>query len=472
MATPKKPVVFDVVIKKAGSEMIIPETMNYDQAITELERRKKYEEEDVAISEPVNGFVYDAAIAFNKAMAKMFGWVSAERTPGFFGSNPPQLIAVPISHKETTRVPWGRFTVPGITGWLSTGIQDQDGHLIMVINAQVKRKHEETIKELARLTRDILAKESIFRSKPIQVQFRDEDDELMSMPNIKFMDLDDVNPNQLIFSDQLTAQINTNLFTPIIKTKYCEKSRIPIKRGVLLAGKYGTGKTLAARVTAYHAVHNGWTFIYISSPTELPEAIAMARDYQPAVIFSEDIDRAAGEERDDSVNEILNTLDGIDTKNSKIMVVLTTNHLESINQAMFRPGRLDAVITVEAPDAAAAIRLVRLYGGDQISDNEDLTHVGERLAGQIPAVIRECVERSKLYAISLATVEELEAWNGKPPLTGRALLYSAEGMTHQLQLLNPPEKLIKSNATEFGEAMGKEIAGGMSKVMGLQKITN
>lgn len=461
----KKPVVYDVKIKKAGSEMVIPENMTYDAAITELERRKKYEEEEVQIVEPINGFIYDAAIAFNKAMAKMFGWVSAESTPGFFGSKPPQLIAVPVSHNETIKVPWGRFSVPGITGYLQTQTGYEDNRMILNISAVVKRKHEETIKRLAQLTRDILHKESIFRSKPIQVTFRDEDGEELGLPTVKFMDLTSVNPEQLIFSRGLMQQIATNIFTPILKTKYCKMSSIPIKRGVLLAGKYGTGKTLAARVTAYHAITNGWTFIYISSPEELPNALAMARDYEPAVIFSEDIDRVAGEDRDDMVNEILNTLDGIDSKNSQVMVVLTTNHVDRINQAMFRPGRLDAVITVEPPDAEAAQRLVRLYGGKQIDEKEDLTVVGEQLAGQIPAVIRECVERSKLYAISLASVEELEQCNGKPKLSSEALLYSSSNMTHQLALLNPPQKVAKTAATEIGEGMGREIGAAMRVIV-------
>ena len=41
-----------------------------------------------------------------------------------------------------------------------------------------------------------------------------------------------------------------NLFTPITRVKDCIKNSIPVKRGILLGGTYGTGKTLAATVAA------------------------------------------------------------------------------------------------------------------------------------------------------------------------------------------------------------------------------
>lgn len=43
--------------------------------------------------------------------------------------------------------------------------------------------------------------------------------------------------------------------------------------------------------------------------------------------------------------------------------------------------------------------MIRVYGRDLIGANEDLTHAAKELAGQIPAMIRETVERSKLFAI-------------------------------------------------------------------------
>ena len=151
-----------------------------------------------------------------------------------------------------------------------------------------------------------------------------------------------------------------------------------MKRGVLLGGKYGTGKTLAATVAARLAQDNGITYVYTPRADELGDAIAFAKQYQsPAcVVFCEDIDRQVTGQRTVAMDDILNILDGVDTKTDNIITVLTTNHLDNVNQAMLRPGRLDAIINVETPDAYTAERLVRHYGGEAINAAEDLTEVG------------------------------------------------------------------------------------------------
>lgn len=449
----------DVVdIVRHGEKMILPEDMTLPRAIAVLQRQMEYEEETVVINETISGFIWDGALALQKAFTKKFGWVSAEPIPGFFGSTPPQLISIEIGYGKTTQVPWGRFSLPGIDGYVQTGTNIHKGRFVFQFSASVKRKHTAVIADIARLTREFLRDESIYRSQAIQIDFRNPDGSVNEMPMPNFMDLNGINPKALIFSDDVDTQISTNIFTPITKTLACEMSKIPLKRGVLLAGKYGTGKTLAAKVTAKHAVDNGWTFIYIKSPAELPEAIIFAKDYEPAVIFSEDIDRAAARERTNQVNDILNTLDGIDTKNSKIMVILTTNHLDQINEAMFRPGRLDAVITISPPDAKAAIRLVQQYAGSQLQENEDLTIVGTTLAGQIPAVIREAVERAKLYEINLRTNDQLAAVNYRPQITSQALLAAAQGMNAQLKLLSPTPPETNDPHQAVQEQLAERIA--------------
>jgi SpoVK/Ycf46/Vps4 family AAA+-type ATPase len=73
--------------------------------------------------------------------------------------------------------------------------------------------------------------------------------------------------------------------------------KVPLKRGVLLEGPYGTGKTLTAFVTAKKCVENGWTFIMLDRVAALKEALTFARMYAPAVVFAEDIDRSVEGER-------------------------------------------------------------------------------------------------------------------------------------------------------------------------------
>ncbi len=182
------------------------------------------------------------------------------------------------------------------------------------------------------------------------------------------------------------------------------KARIPLKRGILLEGPYGCGKTMSANVTSKICIENGWTFILLDDVGALKDALLFAQRYAPAVVFSEDIDRVI-EQRDDRGNDLLNTIDGILAKDSQVITVLTTNFVEKLDKAMLRPGRLDAVISLRAPDADSVQRLVNIYARGLLADGENLIAVGEALAGNIPATIREVVERSKLAMMSNHSLE-------------------------------------------------------------------
>lgn len=419
-------------VVRHGEKLLIPPGMGIPEAIDILERQAKYEEEQIEIKEDINCFIWDGALAMSKAMKQKFGWASAEIIPGSFftPSQKPQMISVEISYNETVLVPWGRFTLPNIEGYVETGWNNKDGRVIFQFHAVVKRKHESAIRELIAIARDIASKESIYKGKAIRIRFNNDDGEALSWPIPKFLDISRVKENELIFSDEVQSAVSTSIFTVVEHTEKCRKHKIPLKRGVLLSGPYGTGKTLVAYVTAKKCVDNAWTYLYCERADELGEMVRFAKHYEPAVIFCEDIDREVAGERSVQMDEILNIVDGIESKNSELMIILTTNHIENINKAMLRPGRLDAVINVLPPDAKAVEKLIRLYGGFAIAPEEDLKEASEILKGQIPAVVRECVERSKLSAIRHCKDESTEM-----KITGGALLEASRTMKMQLDLL-------------------------------------
>jgi transitional endoplasmic reticulum ATPase len=277
------------------------------------------------------------------------------------------------------------------------------------------------------------------------MRFRDEDGDIIDMPEPKFIDTNDVDEAMLVYPAKTQAAIETNLFTPIQRIRDCIANGIPVKRGVLLGGTFGTGKTMAAKVASKYAVQNGITYLYVTRADELADAIEFAKMYcdPGCVIFCEDIDRAMegnNAERTEAIDDILNIIDGIDTKSSNIITVLTTNSLETITPAMLRPGRLDAVIDVLPPDAAAAEKLVRLYAGDAVDIDADLSEVGQKLDGVIPAVIAEVVKRAKLAQLRLQEPGTLVT-----KLSAQALLDASESMKSQLDLLYREE--VKDETT-------------------------
>ena len=452
----------NVGIKHEGKSIVLPDDpgrMTERTAIQYLERKLEADEMTTRCRHEILSHPFEGAWALKKVLEKKFGWAETfvKKTQTMFGEKqePPQTISLEVAHGVFEDVLWGYFKLPGLDNCeiKCSGTMTSKG-LAFVIDGEIKAKHAEFVEEIANDVREFLKTNSIYKGQAIRLKC-DKDGTLDIYNPPGFVDLSKVKQDELIFEEELTKQVETNLFAPIENTQTCRDHKIPLKRGVLLEGPYGTGKTLAAYVTADKAVKNGWTFIYLDRVSGLEKAIEFARRYEPCVIFAEDIDRIMDGERDVATDDVLNTIDGIQSKNSEIMVILTTNDVNNIEKAMLRPGRLDAVISFSPPDAEAAKRLVRLYARGLVGDDQDLTKSGQELEGTIPAVIREVVERSKLYAISRGD-ETLDR------LDDEDIANAAQGMKRHLALLEVEEEapsVEEQVGTSFGDLVGTKLMG-------------
>ena len=444
-------------VEKSGEKLIIPKDWTAKQALKFLEERIAYEQEEVKVSETFDVFPWDGAVATHNVLTNVYGWARAVPTPGFFGPKPPELQTVDLDWDKQIKVVWGRIELPNIKGFVQTGYGQANGRYVFQLNAVVKRESEATVQDLFDKVRVEIRKNSIYRGKALKMRFRDEKGKVLPLPEPKFLNALAVDEDLLVYSDRVMRAIDTNLFTPIKRVDDCIRNGISLKRGVLLGGPYGTGKTLGAFVAAKYAVQAGVTFLYVPRADELADAIMFAKQYQsPAcVVFCEDIDRVMDGERDVKMDDILNIVDGIDSKYSNIMVVLTTNNMERIHAAMLRPGRLDAVVEVTAPDARAVEKLLRNYGRDVIAADADLTKAGEALAGNIPAVIAEVIKRVKLTQLKYQKPGEKIRQVG-----GEAVVEAAETLKDQIELLERRSRPAEKDQT-LERAMGKIVTKAM-----------
>ena len=415
-----------------GEQLILPAGVTIDDAIALLKRRKEYDNEVTEVSATFDCFPWDGAHALFQTIKRRFGWASMETVYTFFGPQRPQIIEIENGYGTVTQITWGRLSLFKEDGFIDCGVAKKGARYIFKATATVKRKHEGFVKELYQEVRVELKHHSLYRGQAVSLRFRTDNGESMSVPEAKFVDTRGATRESLIFSSAVQAAIDTNLFTPIERMEDCKRAHIPVKRGILLTGQFGVGKTLAAKVAAALAVANEKTFIYCKRADEFPEAVEFALQYQPAILFCEDIDRVVTGARSAEMDTILNIIDGVDTKNAEVIFVLTSNAPEKINPAILRPGRLDAVIEVTPPDTEAVIRLIHLYGGDFIDKAANLTRAAELLAGNIPAVIEEVVKRSKLSALKTTPLGTTDFLVGE-----EALAEAADTMKMQLRLLNP-----------------------------------
>lgn len=134
---------------------------------------------------------------------------------------------------------------------------------------------------------------------------------------------------------------------------------IPWRRGYLLHGPPGTGKTSFAYALAGE-LHLKLCALSLTNPKLNDQTISDLLQKTPprSLILIEDIDAffVARDKQDArievSFSGLLNALDGVSAQEGRI-VFLTTNHLDRLDKALIRPGRVDVV--VELGNATAAM---------------------------------------------------------------------------------------------------------------------
>jgi chaperone BCS1 len=193
-----------------------------------------------------------------------------------------------------------------------------------------------------------------------------------------------------VFLDSNTKTILTDhLDTFYSREEWYEKRGIPYQTGILLYGEPGTGKTSIVRALA-GKYNKRLCIIQAAQLTELANALrTLPLD---SFIVIEDIDvnsiihtrekntgvRPREEnivEADSSakvcLSEILNALDGIISVRGRVLF-LTTNHIEVLDKAFIRPGRVDLSVNISYTTLEAFKEFVRVFYVDKLKPGETL----------------------------------------------------------------------------------------------------
>ncbi len=231
-----------------------------------------------------------------------------------------------------------------------------------------------------------------------------------------FVEIPNVTWDQIGGLEDLKQKLIESVDWPLSHPKIFERMGISPPRGILLYGPPGCGKTLLARAVATETKAN---FISIKGPELLSkyvgesekairEVFRKAKMAAPCIIFFDEFDSIApsrGRHTTDSgvsekvLSQFLTELDGLEVKKD-IIVIAATNRPDILDPALIRPGRIDRILLVPAPDEDGRLQILNLFTKDMpLAANIDLDNLNKMLDGFTGADIETLCREAGMIAL-------------------------------------------------------------------------
>lgn len=334
---------------------------------------------------------------------------------------------------------------------LMNGIQflrrDED-RLIVTVNISLKWQNsilvegpaakQEQVKGFTRDVMTLTERENLYRGKKIELT-----------NGLRFLNVADRRWESVILDERIKREIRANSIDFIKKATAWAGLGIPRKRGILLAGEPGTGKTAICKALMAEAegitclITNAYDLAHEDYITELYE---LAQSLAPCLVFIEDVDFIAQKREEfgygsgPALLSLLAVLDGIEEKN-EIVTIATTNCLEALDKALSeRPSRFDRVIKLTRPTLENRRALIARLCERIVLEEWARDYIARRSEGCTPAQIQEII-------FSLA-IEQ-----GEPPVPGKPIPVMPETIDGVISRINGKKPEIGFRAPRNGARM-------------------
>ena len=236
--------------------------------------------------------------------------------------------------------------------------------------------------------------------------------------------------NDVVGMDNLKRDMEQIIQIMQHPAEYAKKG-IRMPKGILLEGAPGNGKTLFAKALAGEAKVNFIpakatdfeSMLMAIGPMKVKLLFKKARRRAPCIVFIDEFDgigtrrnySGSGIETENTriVTALLNELDGFEPT-SGVLVIAATNSITALDEALIRPGRFDARVSVPYPDEKSRVELVKMYGaGKNLDSNCTPELLAKKFNGFSCAKIESVLNRAVLIAgqeqRTNVTLEDIES---------------------------------------------------------------
>ena len=236
--------------------------------------------------------------------------------------------------------------------------------------------------------------------------------------NVDIQEVEAVRWTDLKGVDDVIEALEAKIALPFENDALATELQLKPKRGVLLAGPPGTGKTTIGRALAHRLKSK---FFLIDGTVvagshgfypQLDEVFEAAQRNAPSVVFIDDADVIFdGESKQSFCRYLLTKLDGLESASAgRVCVMMTTMDVGSLPAAVVRSGRVELWLETRLPDEAARAVILRdkLAGLPPLIGEANVPLLAESSQGLTGADLKAVVEDGKLMFAH-------DKVNGRPP---------------------------------------------------------
>jgi SpoVK/Ycf46/Vps4 family AAA+-type ATPase len=223
--------------------------------------------------------------------------------------------------------------------------------------------------------------------------------------NVDLEEVQRVTLNDLKGVDEVIRSLEANIIVPLENDTLATELQLKPKRGVLLAGPPGTGKTTVGRALA-HRLRSKFFLLdgtVISGSQDFYNNVhwifESAKRNAPAVVFIDDSDAIfeSGQELG-LYRYLLTVLDGLESATAgRVCVMMTAMDLTHLPRALIRSGRIELWLEMRLPDQRARTEILNdcLAPARAALAPVDVARLAELTEGLTGADLKRLVEDGK-----------------------------------------------------------------------------